>query len=425
MSWGSTEARPNRPSLGDAVVPLFTPDPRLLRAGAVWIVVANWADAVTDRYGAASIIAGDETLTSTDVRTRLTLSPASGRGEAPAWRRTAPAIAAETLAKDLRWWRTDRKLEIPDLAPYGAAPFVWQYHSLFQLRGHETARRLGVPLVLHVDAPQVWEARKWGVTRPIWGKVAERMGDSVPLRRADLVAAVSQAVADAVEHLGVDPARIIITPGSAAMNLTVQADRVAVRAELGLDGASVIGWIGSFRKFHALELLVDAFTEVAALDPKAHLLLVGDGPEAPEVRRRLEATGMGDRVRMTGSVPHHEVGRFVAAMDLTVLPSREGAFHYAPLKLRESLATGVPVIASDVGEVPGIVRASGGGWVVAPGDERALAAAIRTALDDQPARLAAGRRGATYAESELGHSVGLDRVIERLDALGPPRSQAG
>ena len=86
----------------------------------------------------------------------------------------------------------------PDFQP----SFVWQHHDLFHRWGLDAAHRLGVPSVLFVDAPQVWEAKKWGVNRPIWGPWLERLMESPTLSDASLVACVSEDVRDAVARAG-------------------------------------------------------------------------------------------------------------------------------------------------------------------------------------------------------------------------------
>src|SRR5207244_5321388 len=171
----------------------------------------------------------------------------------------------------------------------------------------------------------------------------------------------------------VDDRRIVIAPTGADPELfAVPVDRAAVRRRLELDGRFVVGWVGSFRKFHALEHAVEA---LAGLDD-ATLLLVGDGPE----RARIEqlAQGRGVVVRGTGTIAHDEIPSYLAAMDAALVLAAPGrTFHYSPLKLAEYLLAGLPVVAPRAGELPRLLHDGVDAVLYEPGDPSALANALR------------------------------------------------
>jgi glycosyltransferase involved in cell wall biosynthesis len=184
-----------------------------------------------------------------------------------------------------------------------------------------------------------------------------------------------------------------------------------VRAALGLGEAFVVGWVGSFRKFHALDVGVDALARV----PGATFLLVGDGPERAPIEARARARGV--RVVCTGTVPHDDVPEYLAAMDAALLlADKGGPFHYSPLKLAEYLAAGLPVVAPRAGDLPAQLRDEIDALLVPPGDVAALAAAVRRLRDDAPlrARLASGAHAAAGLRT-------WDASVDRLLAALPPR----
>ena len=191
--------------------------------------------------------------------------------------------------------------------------FVWQQHDLFHDAGRPLARRRGCPLVTFVHAGQVSEATTWGVRRPGWGHLLERVGERPQLRTSDVVACVSDEVAADVARLGADEDRIVVTPTAVdADRFTPLVSGADVRARFGLDGKFVVGWTGSFRRFHALEVAIEAFATVLQRAPGCRLLLVGDGPE----RRHLEdvaiSHGVLDAVVFAGVVPHDELPEYLA-----------------------------------------------------------------------------------------------------------------
>ena len=386
-------------------VPLVTPDLRLLRADAVWVTIANWAEGLQEYYGGSTVIAGKQFYSAEEIRARcFNRGPKSHKNpKFGRLRKTYLSKLAETLVKDLRWYREDRKsLEI-NATQFRNAPFIWQHHDIFQTKGIRLANQLGVPSVLFVDAPYVWESGKWGMSRMGWKWFAEKRGDFFPCKEADLVLAVSEEVKNAVIDLGVREDKVLITPCTVSSDRFDPAKAQQKRIELGLSENFVIGWVGSFRKFHNLDLLIDAFQKVAAMSPQAKLLLIGDGAERERIESRVADYGIQDRVIFTGMIPNNDVPDYIGSLDVAVLPSfSTDGFHYSPLKLREFFAAGVPVIASAVGEVQQVIEASGGGWLVPPGETDSIAEMIQTVQANPASRASASAKAQHYANIEMG-----------------------
>jgi glycosyltransferase involved in cell wall biosynthesis len=325
--------------------------------------------------------------------------------------------------KDAREWQRARAFHVDPAGPWIGHDIacVWQRHELFQTAGPQLARALGVPSIVFVPAPLMWQARQWGVHRPGWDRWIERAGEGAPLRRADVVACGSASVAEQVARMGIAERRIVITSTGSDPELFAQGvDRSAMRARLGVDDhvddQFVVGWIGSFRKFHALEQAVEA---VARLE-HATLLLVGDGPERPRIEAL--ARGRGVALLCTGTVAHDEIPAHLAAMDVAlVVSAADASFHYSPLKLAEYLAAGLPVIAPRAGDLPEQLRDGVDAILVAPGDSAELASVLaRLQRDpDERLRLAAAARSAAADRFSWDQSV--EHVLEavrRADADG-------
>jgi glycosyltransferase involved in cell wall biosynthesis len=394
-----------------AIVVLPTVAAGQLGPVAAWVSAAGWASALRRLLGRVWIVTPSGAMTPDELRQRASAgSPASASG--PRWQQRIPVLA-KTAVKDAREWQRARGFRVDAAGPWQGndVACVWQRHELFHDAGPRLARALGVPSVVFVPAPLVWQASEWGVHRPGWSGWVERTGERDPLRSADVVACGSEAVAREVRRIGIEPGRIVITPTGADLDLFRAApDRDATRRRLGLEGRFVVGWVGSFRRFHALEQAVDA---VAGLE-HATLLLVGDGPE----RTRVEQLGRdrGVAVRATGTVAHDEIPEHLAAMDVgLVLASGEQAFHYSPLKLAEYLAAGLPVVAPRAGALPAQLHDGIDAVLVTPGDRSELADTLRRLRDDPAARERLGR--AARAAAAVGWS--WDRSAELvLEAAG-------
>ena len=301
--------------------------------------------------------------------------------------------------------------------------FVWQHHDLFQSPGAAIARRSGCPLVSFVDAPQVWESRRWGVTRPGWGHLVERYSERPQLRASDVVACVSDEVAREVVRLGVDRERIVISPTAVDAELFAPAEHGGgQRHAFGLGDAFVIGWAGTFRRFQGLDTLIEAFGHLRRTHDGARLLLVGDGAERSNVEVIVDRVGARARVVFAGAVAPRAVPDYLNAMDVAVVSARsQGGFHYSPLKLREYLACGRAVLAPRVGEIPRFLDDGVHALLYEPGDADDLAAKLRQLHDDPALR---ARLGAAGRELVIATATWDTRLAELLDSA-PFRAVVG
>jgi len=373
---------------------------------------SGWASAAERVLGSAWIATPGQVIDVAEARRRGS-HPGLASPQVPGVRRRLPVVA-KIAARDVMSWRGARRFEIPSEGPWSGdeVAFVWQRHSLFQQAGLRLADRLRVPGVVFVPAPIVWEAAQWGVRRPGWGGWLERHGEQPALQRARLVACGTDVVAEQVERLGVRRDRILITPSGVDPALfRATGDPRAVRAQLGLEGRFVVGWVGSFRRFHAVERAVEA---LAPLGGSAALLLVGDGPERREVERRARERGI--ETVSTGTVPQAELAPLLAAMDVAlVLAPAQGAFHYSPLKLVEYQAAGVAVVAPDLGAIRERITDGEDGVIVPAGDAAALTAALARLRDDPEGRARIGAAARARVAASGSWDAQVRRVVDALD----------
>ncbi len=172
-----------------------------------------------------------------------------------------------------------------------------------------------------------------------------------------------------------------------------------------------IGYVGRLAPQKSPGTLVRAFGRMCG---QASLLVVGDGPDRPLVERLAAASPAAGRITLAGFVEHARVPAVLASLDVLVLPS---AYEEMGSVLTEAMAAGLPVVASDVGGIPEVVRHGVTGLLVPPGDVDALAAALDRLVAEPAlrARLAAGARArsADYGWPALAARVAgvYDRVL--------------
>ncbi len=205
------------------------------------------------------------------------------------------------------------------------------------------------------------------------------------VRRAQMVVAISKGIKDAIVKRGIDPDKVVIVPNGVDTGVFTPrpVDR-SLRQSLGLDGCLVFGFIGSVRRLEGLELVIRAFSEVRRREPRARLLIVGDGPERERLAAMTAAAGLGDVVQFTGQVPHDQVLSYYSVMDVLVYPRLDAPINQmvTPLKPLEAMAMGKVCLASNVGGLKELVEHGVTGWLFtadAVGD--ATEAMVRLASD--------------------------------------------
>ncbi|MEX5719615.1 glycosyltransferase [Geodermatophilus maliterrae] len=219
------------------------------------------------------------------------------------------------------------------------------------------------------------------------------------LRRADGVVVLTGRTAAALRPDGVPAGRLWTIPsGFDPALFSGGADDVFPGV-----ARPRIGYVGRLAPQKRADVLVRAFGRM--LRP-ASLVVVGDGPDRALVARLAAEGPAAARTTLAGFVEHGRVPAVLASLDVLVLPS---AYEEMGSVLTEAMAAGLPVVASDVGGIPEVVRHGETGLLVPPGDVGALTAALDSLASDPAlrARLAAGARArsADYAWPALAARV--------------------
>jgi glycosyltransferase involved in cell wall biosynthesis len=201
--------------------------------------------------------------------------------------------------------------------------------------------------------------------------------------------------------LGVDAGRFSPRP----------AGQQQLRQRYGFDAEQVLVlFVASLDRphyFKGLTVLLESMCQLR--DLPLSLLVVGDGDLRPAYTARVDQLGLADRVRFAGAVSDAALPAFYAAADMLVLPSvtRGEAFG---LVLLEALASGKPVIASDLPGVRQVVRRTGGGLLVPAGNAGVLAGALRRLAADPSQRAAFGAAGLRAVRAEYEWSTLTGRL---------------
>lgn len=341
------------------------------------------------------------------------------------YRTRTPAASAPP---GIREWRLMSALErrLEEVARL-VRPDVLHAHSpaLNAVPALRVGRRLGLPVVYEVRA--FWEdaAVDHGTSRE--GGLRYRFTRALEthaLKRVDHVTTICEGLRRDIIARGIPAERVTVIPNAVdAEKFTFGgAGDESLKRRLGLDGARVLGFIGSFYAYEGLNLLLDAFPAIHAEAPDVRILLVGGGPQEERLKEQARRLGIDRHVVFTGRVPHGEVQHYYDIVDLLVyprLPMRLTEL-VTPLKPLEAMAQGRLLVASDVGGHRELIRDGQTGWLFRAGDAAHLAEVVLRTLGrstDWPQVRAAGRR---YVEEERNWRVSVDRyrpIYERLHGV--------
>jgi PEP-CTERM/exosortase A-associated glycosyltransferase len=288
------------------------------------------------------------------------------------------------------------------------------------------ARARGIPVVYEVRA--FWEdaAVDHGTTTEGSPRYrATRALETAAFRRVDHVFCICEGLRADIAARGIPASKITVIPNAVDV-AEFKADNPpdeALRQQLGLQGATVIGFLGSYYAYEGLDLLIAALPAVLARRPEARVLLVGGGPQEAALKAQAQAAGLADKVLFVGRVPHAEVQRYYGLVDVLAYPRHRMRLTdlVTPLKPLEAMAQQQLLVASDVGGHRELIRDGETGMLFEAGSAPALANAIVRMLDARaqwPAIRAAGRR---FVEQERNWARSVSNYAPVFSGLAGPR----
>jgi glycosyltransferase involved in cell wall biosynthesis len=295
------------------------------------------------------------------------------------------------------------------IASAGTFDAVYERYSLWSVGGMEYALIHHIPGILEVNSPLIDEQ---AAHRSLHDRDGALRAATQVFQQASTIIAVSHEVAEyvngfrdrrtdaVVEANGFEPLRF---PSPAPT----------------LSAPFTLGFLGHLKPWHGVDILAAVFAGVRDRVPEARLLVIGDGPARGSLCTAMRLIDAGDAFELAGAVAPDDVGPWLARMDVALAPyPGDAPFYFSPLKIVEYMAAGVPVVASDIGQIPALVRHQTTGLLVPAGDVHACVEACMRLYHDAPLRQALGAAGRVEAMSTRTWDAVVARILSRAcDAL--------
>jgi glycosyltransferase involved in cell wall biosynthesis len=344
------------------VTPRFAPDPGGVEQYAAWV-----ARTLRD--------AGHEVTVITTGRSRR---PSVGTYDGiPVHRLGTWLTLSNTPVNPLWWWQVRRLLArlrvdvvnahapVPGLADVAAytspVPVVLTYHAGSLVKGGHPAD-------------------------PLLRGYERRVLPRVFARAAELVAVSPTALSHATGRAHLVPPGVDCASFTPPSSVEERERRVLY-----------VGRVERTSRWKGLQVLVASLVELRELTPGVRLEVAGDGDDVEPLQKLAAELGVSDLIDWAGRVPHNELPEHYRRAGVTVLPSLTESESFG-MTLVEAMACGCPVVGSDVGGIPFVVRDGVDGVLVPPASASALAGALAAVLND-PA--AAARLGAAGRDAAL------------------------
>ena len=275
-------------------------------------------------------------------------------------------------------------------------------------------RQTGLPVVYEVRA--LWEdgAVEHGMDshNSLRYRLARGL-ETFALKRVDAITTICEGLRGEILARGLPEDRVTVIPNGVDPEdfSSGGAGGTAIRAHLGLEKATILGYIGSFYGYEGLNTLIDALPIILREAPAVRLIFVGGGPMEEALKQQAAGLGVTDKIVFAGRVPHAEVQRYYDAIDLLVYPRLNGRLTdlVTPMKPLEAMAMEKLFVASDVGGHRELMPETDPAQRFRAGDAADLARSVLNLLREPGRWPELRRRGRDYVIRERNWSGSVAR----------------
>ncbi|MGD8630966.1 MAG: glycosyltransferase, exosortase A system-associated [Gammaproteobacteria bacterium] len=303
-------------------------------------------------------------------------------------------------------------------------PDLLHAHSpaLNGLAALRASRKTGIPFVYEVRA--FWEdaAADHGTSRE--GGLRYRLTRALEthvLKRASAVTTICEGLRGDIVARGIPGKKVTVIPNAVDIDRFSSGGQPdpARQRQLGIEGRTVLGFIGSFYAYEGLAMLLQAMPGILKAAPDTCLLLVGGGPEEQRLKQIAAASGLQNSVIFTGRVPHDEVQEYYNLVDIFVYPrlSMRLTDLVTPLKPLEAMAQGRLVLASDVGGHRELIRDGETGQLFQAGSIADLQRTVLAMLGERAGWQAQRDAGRRFVETERTWAASVARYRDVYTAV--------
>jgi len=284
------------------------------------------------------------------------------------------------------------------------------WSSLFRNRNYK--------IIFECNTPSTMSLYRYGKKPKVVERSLTRYFDTIICNYADIISAVSVDVKTFLQkELYCKKSKIIINPNGVDVNrFSPIGDNRRKKYRISTNKI-VIGYSGSFRQQHGVEILIEAFKCIN--NDNLVLMIIGKGNKEYEDRLK-EVAGGDKRIIFTGEIPFSEMPFYLRTCNIVISPQIlfvGDTFHQSPIKLFEYMAAGRAIIASDLGQIKQVIRDKKNGLLFKNNDVIDLRDCLNLLIHNKRLRETLSRNARIDAEKKYSWEKNVKRVLNALNKI--------
>lgn len=296
---------------------------------------------------------------------------------------------------------------------------IYQRYSLGNIFGVFLRRVYKVPLILEFNGSEVWVSKNWSNSKVYFLNLLSKI-ELLNLNFADKIIVVSQVLKNTLIEKGITPEKILVNPNGVDCSIykpNCGGDKI--RQKLGVSTEFIIGFIGTFGKWHGAIVMAKAIRLYFENYPDSttKFLLIGEGNDLAEVKDIIKKAGVEKSVIYTGRIDQSEGPSYLDACNVLLsphIPNPDGTdFFGSPTKLFEYMAMGKTIIASNLNQIGEILEHNKTAILIEPNNETILAETIEKAIENPELYKKLGEN----ARNEVLAKYTWDKHVEKIIAF--------
>lgn len=341
--------------------------------------------------------------------TELAARNEQNRGLKAALKKFKPAYAIQQRLKYWSSWFAARKaISVLD-EKFDA---IYERYEGTSRLGLTLAKKFKAPLILEVNAPFWQDAKYYG---HYYSKFARRI-DKKMVKKAQAVVVVTEAIKEYLIELGAPAEKITVNHNGVNLHVFQSTNgNGELRKKLELTNKIVVGYVGSFSKWHRLELLVQAARQLEPAFSKLHFLLVGNGADRPRIEALIRESNLTGIFTFTGEVLHTKVPEYLNLFDVAVLPETED--YCSPIKIFEYMAAEKAVLIPEITTLKALVKHEETGLFFKRASLEDLTGQLKKLVIDSELRTKIGKQAGETIREHFTWQKNSERVIELIASI--------
>jgi glycosyltransferase involved in cell wall biosynthesis len=250
-----------------------------------------------------------------------------------------------------------------------------------------------------------------------------RWSQLITARSSHRIRTSTQHLKEVLVAHGIDEQRIFVAGMGADLDLFRPRPREESCARVGLDPSfRYVGYAGSLNRWQGVDVMVESLRLLVDAFPEVRAVILGDGPQAENLRQQAFRAGLDGHLVFKGTVPHEEMNGWITCFDVGIGALRtqaRGRMLGSPMKLVEYAACGVPAVTASVEGVE-VLQQRGAILLVPPDNPSAAAEAIARLLRDPALRGRMGQTARKVAEESLSWTAIGREILSHIPHQAGP-----